>query len=185
MSLFPVENISDSFTDKQLEKRKEYMQYIDEHIENVKRAFKHLIEDDWLRNCTDNNITMSIQTMIDNDTISQHDLSKYSDEEFESYRKYFYSVDESEKDEDDFNEAWKHHYQNNSHHPEFWVDEKGNPIDMDIEAIIEMVCDWQAMCYKFGGTLTNYYEENKEEKRQVLTENSTRILEYIIRLYDR
>jgi len=56
----------------------------------------------------------------------------------------------SEEPKEIWEEAWKHHYQNNDHHAEFW--KKGNEcIKMPSEAVIEMVADWHAATWSYDG----------------------------------
>lgn len=80
----------------------------------------------------------------------KHDLSKYSKHE----APYFASAPElksfnygSQEYKDmlqntpEFDAAIKHHYANNSHHPQFYP----NGIkDMEILDVVEMLCDWKA-----------------------------------------
>ncbi len=91
-----------------------YMDYIDEHIENVKRAWKELNEklegyffdfifDDW------KNAMCTV-------AINKHDLSKYTKEEFEPYRMKFFPVKGQTYNPDSFAEAWEHHERVNPHH---------------------------------------------------------------------
>ena len=96
-----------------IQKREEYMAYIDEHINNVKKAFKLFSSIDWRNNPE---IQEAIkETIVE---IESHDSSKYSEEEFEYYRMHFYPINDEEKEmsEEMFDKAWEHHYLNNPHH---------------------------------------------------------------------
>lgn len=157
--------------EKLLEKREEYRKYIDEHVANVQ-----MIERDYLFpilsayfNYTTYTVDPSKQSELTyaiwnlhNNIIGSHDGSKYSDYEFEAYRKNFYPIDDEEKEENKeaFDEAWKHHYTVNNHHPEHWINELGNLEKMSVEAVLEMICDLSAMSLKFGGNPFDYFKNN-------------------------
>jgi hypothetical protein len=156
------------------------MKYILEHKENVKKVFKYIFaENDLFLN--KHNIRIAIEEMRDGVVINNHDTSKFSEIEFEPYRRHFHSVDEQEKElsKDDFEKAWEHHYKTNPHHFEHWIDENGECKEMDIISVIEMICDWGAMSIKFGGTISGWYEENKGTKVK-LHPNTTALVEEIL-----
>jgi len=112
-------------------------------------------------------------------SIKHHDLSKYSAQEFTQYRNSFYPCAEEDVDKDAFDEAWRHHYETNPHHWEYWVNDDGTFKYVGCEdyskitvgkrreyetiyaGYVEMVCDWTAMGYKFGDSALSYYEKNK------------------------
>lgn len=77
-----------------------------------------------------------------------HDESKYLDEEYDSYDKYFYGEEKTPEIENEFNRAWLHHIHNNPHHWQHWVLINDDPklgeivLEMDRIYIIEMICDW-------------------------------------------
>ena len=144
------------------QKKKEYIEYIDNHQANVWNAW-----------CKNMNLFLDIfpflsdlvnQKKIQNNIII-HDKSKYSDEEFEPYRIQFFSINDKEKEgnKENFDMAWKHHYTNNMHHWNYWVNEKGEAKEMDDFSIIEMICDWMAMGVQFNNTAAEYYEKNKDK----------------------
>lgn len=131
----------------------EYMEYIEEHVKNVITSFEMLETMDasdipWLE--------AAIEKLHMLDRIEEHDSSKYSDFEFGAYRKKFYPIDEEDKldAEEEFEQAWKHHCKHNPHHWEYWVDQNGNPIDMDDISIVEMISDWAGMSLKFNNDAT-------------------------------
>ena len=77
-----------------------------------------------------------------------HDQSKFSSEEAEIYAvvvpefaKYEYGTKEHSAVGDKLGPAWKHHLDNNPHHPEY---HENGIEDMDLLYIIEMLCDWKA-----------------------------------------
>lgn len=145
---------------KTLIKQRQYKTYIEEHRKNVKKAFIELTD------C----LKLSYLFMDDeiyyklSNRISKHDLSKYSEEEFEFYRKQFYPINEQEKENNkqDFEKAWIHHIECNDHHWQHRQNLKEFNKDTMI-AILENVCDWLAMGYKFHNRPYEYYEKHKEE----------------------
>ena len=138
-------------------KSREYLEYIEEHILYVKKAWLELqakckhepfVWDDYL--------FWSIDNLID-----KHDMSKLSEEEFVQYRKAFYPVNESERTQCD--EAFEHHKECNSHHWENWTSkEYYNPYEATVHCVC-MVCDWMAISQKGGTTAQKYYETNKDK----------------------
>lgn len=165
-----------------IKKEEEYMEYIKDHVNNVHRAFENMYNiKDKFEDIDRYDILDAIESVKERGLIDIHDESKYSDEEFNAYRKHFHSIDDKEKDdsEEDFELAWKHHYENNPHHPEYWIKD-GEPTDMGIDYIVEMACDWIAMSYSKGGTALQYLNDNIEEKQKVMTENTMSILETIL-----
>ena len=144
-------------SNNELEKIRQYEDYIEEHCNNVKKAFEELINKD---------IPETREYLNElHKKIQNHDNSKYSNEEFDAYRKNFYPINEQEKEDNKeaFDKAWEHHYRNNNHHPEYWLDDQGNlkPFSEQNErevrlAYLEWVCDLQAMGYKFNDTAYKY-----------------------------
>lgn len=140
-------------------KEYEYRKYIEEHRENIKKAFIEvsMCQDlDWI-------ITEDICLKLF-ERILSHDLSKYSKEEFYAYRKYYHPINEEEKQnsKEEFEKAWEHHWKNNDHH---WQ-HRQNDTDFTEEtelAILENVCDWLAMGYKFNNRPIEYYNDHKDK----------------------
>ena len=156
-----IEDIQSNI-DKLQQCENDYRTYVDTHIENVGKAWKEEVsklDDEFIK---ENYNDISI-------LIKDHDLSKYGDEEFQAYRANYYPVDDEEKtaNEANFQSAWYHHFQNNPHHWQHWIDEEGELIPLENEdivkrAYVEMICDWQAMGYVFGDTANQYYNQNKD-----------------------
>ena len=154
---------------------KDYKNYIEIHIGLVKRAFD--MYGALLCAC----LGMDIEDL--RALVLKHDESKFSEEEFEGYRKRFYPVDFEEELTDssyEFQEAWIHHYKNNPHHPEYWVNEDGSIQEMEDKYIAEMVLDWIAMGLYFGGTCYDFYW-NKDRKEGLLGEKTRLKVEDILR----
>ena len=154
---------------EKIRKTREYLDYIEEHVENVRKAFiefsekcngLHIIGDDY-----------SWFTL--KEEVLSHDISKMSCEEFVQYRESFYPVSDTEKAEANMGEAWNHHKESNSHH---WESLSGY-ID-----VAHMVIDWMAMGYKFGDTAQEYYENNKD-RIEISDDNLKSMFEMFDKLY--
>ena len=124
------------------------------------------------------------------DRIDSHDGSKYLDDEFDAYRaKYHPTANESKGDsdyialvDDRYQDAWKHHYTNNRHHPEYWVNkETGAPIDMELDAIVEMICDWEACSTMFGTSTPDWYKRQaSHDEQKAMTQHTRDIVEDLL-----
>ena len=110
-------------------KEKLYLEYVSDHINNVNKAWKIMkSKDTCIRMIQKSNLpgkqsdeTFAHFIKILNQQIQAHDATKYKDAEWDAYRKNFYPIDDNKKknNENDFNFAWKHHYENNMHHWDF------------------------------------------------------------------
>lgn len=155
-------------------KEKEYKSYILEHIVNINTARIEYGD----RLCEILHISPFKLVL----PIMVHDKSKWSEEEFDSYRQYFYPCSDEEPNKEIFDIAWKHHYQNNPHHPEYWVDEDSGIIkDMPPIYIAEMLLDWEAMSIKFNNNTYDYYMKEKDNKP--FSENTRKIIDEIITIF--
>lgn len=155
-------------------KEKEYLEYINEHIRNVRIA------------CTKYGErlakTLNISERELNAIAARHDESKYYEEEFEGYRQWFFPCSNETKDKKLFDKAWEHHYTVNKHHPEFWMDTYNNePEDMPPIYIAEMLLDWEAMSMKFNNNTYDYYMKEKDKKP--FSENTKKILDEVIDIF--
>lgn len=146
-------------------KQSEYRGYIQTHIYNVQKAFNRY----GVALCA----AISCDPTSVKAAIKDHDLSKYSEEEFEPYRKWFYPVNPSERNKDAFTKACEHHYKFNDHHPEYWVDieyKKGMVVPKDKirrmpkTSIIHMLCDWQSFLFLNRGNAYDFYYKIDHEK---------------------
>lgn len=150
----------------------EYYDYIVEHKKNVMVAFNILMNVEASASINNTSlVNLSLNEAITlRKNILKHDLSKFSEDEFNAYRKSFFSTNEEEIDamhmgisaklmfELEFNSAWKHHYTWNPHHPEYWRDST-----MPKLAMIEMILDWSAMSIKFKDCPLKYFLKKKSE----------------------
>ena len=190
-----LENNSTMSTELE-ENTKQYMDYLEKHISGVKEAFKlYFIP---LVNNTDISVgDFSNKDLIDAIkrkalSIDKHDLSKYNDLEFYPYRRHFYpTIDEQNEDEDkqkiadeNYENAWKHHYEHNSHHIEYWYDWKNSiQKDMPLEDIIEMLCDWISLANIFNNPIDKWWKDQVDcvEERSMMTPETINIVN---QLYD-
>ena len=148
--------------------QEEYKNYIEEHKARVKQYAEWLKEN--LPELFEN-----IDLELFNEMINEHDDSKYEEPEFEAYAQKFYG---NKEDSFEFEEAWKHHWTHNEHHPEFWLGE-----DMPYIYILEMLCDWGSFSIASGDMkeLSNYYfTEAKDDEEKNLSENTKNIIEEIL-----
>lgn len=155
--------------------QEEYENYVIEHKANVKKFADWLVENlpDLFDGC---DVDMFY------DVIEEHDESKFSEEEFEPYAKKFYGPQDVNGKPlayvPGYDEAWKHHWMNNEHHPEHWLGE-----DMPLIYILEMLCDWGSFSIKAGNMreLSDfYYNKAKDDEEKNLSDNTKKIIEEII-----
>lgn len=163
---------------KMIKKQEEkYNKYIEEHRNNVMKAYNELISCSLV-------YQYGGQEMLDKlkDRIVLHDLSKYEEEEYDAYRKNFFPINQEEKEnnKEAFEKAWQHHWKNNSHHWQYRQNNKDFSQDNieDVLNVLENICDWLAMGYKFNDRPYQYYEKNKD--KIILNEKEKRFLEHII-----
>lgn len=149
-----------------------YLDYINNHISNVKIAFERYflpIKDNealfkdimstLVEKYPEEYSTYSFKLFCDllvdeiyNNDIPDHDKSKYSEEEFDGYRLKYYPTEAEKADEElskladiKAEEAWEHHYKTNCHHPEhYYLFESKEARTMPLRYIIEMICDWSS-----------------------------------------
>lgn len=104
-----------------------------------------------------------------------HDYSKFSKAEWGPYVNRFFSgnagVEDKELDPLEFKEAWRHHWQNNPHHWEYWVNnhfgDNGEPEVMPVKFAREMVADWLGAGRAITGSwdLTGWYNKTKDKQK--------------------
>lgn len=165
---------------EQRDKEKAQLQYTNTHIANVLKAWELIKESEHCLDIISNQISKSqlAQVTLSNEIpcpynslisviefmdhqIRLHDLSKYSEHEWEAYRRNFYPINDEEKEnaKEDFEKAWLHHYSINTHHWNYWYKIKKDINSMDLLSCIELCCDWIAMNFVFDGTALDYYEK--------------------------
>lgn len=136
-----------------------YLNYLEEHLDNVRKAYNHIAEILFDKRIQLGKIIgQDVEEFLFllKEDVKNHDLSKFSDYEFVPYRVKFFPVSEETNQDDiqiDFKSAWMNHKLENHHH---WETAE-TKID-----IVHMIIDWTAMGYKFGDTAQEYYEANKD-----------------------
>lgn len=185
--------MSDVFVqDEVIKLRNKYRVYIDTHRNNVALAWKNMksndICEDTLGKCVEIyngkidviNLVNLMNTVSAN--VRSHDQSKYSDMEFEPYRKNFFPVDEKEKEENvqDFEKALQHHYENNMHHWNWWANNNQKE-KMPLSFVVEMAMDWIAMSMIYSDS--NALEWYRKQENIVLGEKQKKCVELILKMY--
>lgn len=146
---------------------KEYDNYIQEHKNNVWNAYLWLEKNlpKWTDRLQDFDVEWQLRL--------NHDNSKTSSAEYDAYDKYFYGNNKSFEVVENFDRAWLHHIHANQHHWQHWLLLEDDPeggsmviktIDMPINYIVEMICDWWSFSWKIGDlyTIFNWYDEHKK-----------------------
>ena len=157
-----------------IEKEQEYKKYLMFHIEHVEEAYHRLIEP--LLGKYDKAVDDAV--LLCGQYIPLHDLSKLSKYEFDDYRQFYYPTDEekkfqdkNEKKADAIKKAWEHHYQNNPHHPLYWVKD-GIKQDMPLNFIFEMFCDWSSVGQWFGTSTITWYDTSAVDEKAAFSDNT-------------
>lgn len=152
--------------------QEEYKNYVIEHKERVCEMADWLME-----NCP--SVFEGVDFGMFMELIKEHDESKFSEEEFEPYAQKWFG---DKKKTFEYEEAWKHHWQNNEHHPEYWLGE-----DMPLIYILEMICDWGSFSIAKGNLkeLSEfYYNKAKGDPEKNLSEATKEIIEDILSRID-
>lgn len=158
----------DSLTEGKDSYLKENENYIAAHQERVS------IFADWLKEKLPE-LFDNIDIDLFDDLIKEHDASKWSEEEFEPYAQRWFG---DKKKTLEYEEAWKHHWMHNEHHPEFWLGE-----DMPYIYILEMICDWGSFSVEKGDyqeLIDFYYNKARDDEEKNLSDNTKIIIEEIL-----
>ena len=145
---------------EKINKFREYLDYIEEHYNNVQKAWKIIndkCQNKGFRFIYDDFVWHTIDSEV-----KAHDLSKLSSEEFTQYRQFFFPCEGEDKDKALFKKAWEHHKANNEHHWQTWTERHEKNPYADAFLIMNIV-DWVAMGIKFNDTAKDYYEKNKAD----------------------
>nr|DAZ19823.1 MAG TPA: hypothetical protein [Caudoviricetes sp.] len=162
---------------------KEYDKYIKEHKVAVMKAYT------WLLDNYDDVLKISKYPNLKANLLN-HDTSKYSDEEYDAYDKYFYGGNRSYAVVEEFRRAWLHHIHVNPHHWQYWVLINDDPtegivaLDMPDEYIIEMICDWWSFSWRSGDLagVFKWYDDHK--KYMQLSERTRSSVELILSMIE-
>lgn len=159
----------------EIDKIKQYDEYLRKHLANVKLAFT------WLTINLDS-LFKDFPSGVVYNNIIQHDGSKFWEEEYDAYCEYFYG--DKKRAKEDFDRAWLHHIHHNPHHWQYWLlhqDDGGmKPLEMPFECVVEMVCDHWAFSFAKENLyeIFDWYEKNKS--KMVLHENTRKLYEDIL-----
>ena len=148
--------------------QEEYRNYVEEHKARVSQFA------DWLKENLPE-LFEDIDIDLFNEMIEEHDASKFSEEEFEPYAQKWFGNKEKTLE---YEEAWKHHWMNNEHHPEFWLGE-----DMPYIYILEMICDWGSFSIDKGNLreLSDFYfNKARDDEEKNLSDATKEIIEDIL-----
>lgn len=154
-----------------LQQYRRYLDYLEEHYDNVQEAFKRITSNRFQQKAQERG---KLFKWINDDfdygslrgKIEDHDLSKFTGDEFIAYRakwagteieaslgdKYNKTLDQ------EFKKACSHHMRANDYHWQTWTS-PGFTGDLT-HAIIHNFCDWYAMSMKFGEKPLDYYRKN-------------------------
>ncbi len=132
-----------------IDNTKLYLDYLQEHLANVSKAFSELSEacdgkEHWVG---DDCVWHALHHEV-----IHHDLSKFSKEEFVQYRDHFFAVNDADKKNSNFDFACENHKQKNQHHHE---------TAKNYTDLVHMIIDWVAMSYKFKDDPRKFYEKTK------------------------
>ena len=150
-----------------IEKTRQYLDYIEEHVKNVEKAWQQI-----QIKCSDMFFVKDEYWFgILNEEIKNHDLSKLSSFEFVQYRqKYFPTkLEKINKDIENFYLfALVHHIEHNDHHWETWTKInyfKNKKLNNNMKKIhcVHMIIDWTAMGYKFNDSAKEFYEKREKD----------------------
>ena len=146
---------------------KDYTNYIIEHRDNVLKAYQWLVDHKIISNNYQHNI-------------ATHDISKWSNEEYDAYDKYFYGKQgKTTEVKEAFNFAWLHHIHANPHHWQHWVlindDDGTQALEMPEEFVIEMFCDHASFSFKTGN-LEEVSKWYKDHKLNMILHRNTRVM---------
>ena len=158
-----------------------YMRYVQKHRIKMADAYKEMLSCPEVMNLGNEVLIMLKQRVV------FHDITKFKAEEFDAYRKNFFPISKKEKEDnlENFEKAWQHHYDNNSHH---WQHRRYNTEfnkndPEQVVNVLENVCDWLAVGYTYKNRPYQYYEKHKEKIE--LCPEEKEFFEYIIYSVDK
>ena len=158
-----------------MNKDDQYKEYLCNHKQGVKNGYE------WLKLTILSNIDIDLS--ITDKLIQYHDSSKYIREEFDAYKDYFYD-EQTDEVKRRFDYAWLHHIHENPHHWQHWLlqEDDGDlkALDIPIQYIIEMICDWWAFSWNKNDLfeIFRWYENNRD--KQNLSVKTREVVEAIL-----
>lgn len=158
----------------------QYDEYLDRHRKNVKKGYN------WIKRSLPEVIPEEIANTL-SFNIDFHDDTKTIPDEYEAYDEYFYGK-KKKTTEQNMRIAWLAHIHRSPHHWQHWLlvtDDMGAiPLDMPIEYIIEMICDWWSFSWANDDVweIFDWYDKNK--KHMKMSKRTRKTVEDILdRLY--
>lgn len=164
---------------------KQYDEYLKSHLDNVTKGCKWLIH-----NLPGIFLNESHMSEVLYQCEFKHDRSKYNANEYDAYDKYFYGGNRSTQVVEDFNRAWLVHIHNNPHHWQHWVLLNDNPeegeliLDMPVDYIIEMICDWWSFSWSKGNLLEIFSWYNERKNYIKLSPQTRKQVEHILEMLE-
>lgn len=158
----------------------EYDKYLSEHIANVNRALRWMLD-----NLPRNDVQkQAIEDALNNN----HDASKYEKFEYEPYDAYFYGGNRSYKVLVEFNYAWLMHIHRNPHHWQYWVlieddPENGSvmkPLPMPLVYVYEMIADWWSFSWRDENLFEIFKWYNEHRTKQYIHPTTLSIIREIL-----
>lgn len=151
----------------------QYDDYLDRHKRAVADAYN------WLAKNLSDMRDLKFEPGISYNICFQHDASKSEPDEYAAYDAYFYGNNRSYQVVEDYNRAWLMHIHRNPHHWQHWVLVNDDPkegticLEMPMEYIIEMICDWWSFSWIQGDLreIFNWWDQHKD---YILLEEFTR-----------
>lgn len=156
----------------------QYDEYLEKHRLNVVKAFTWFKEN--LPELLIGNYDYEHQICFN------HDYSKNQRDEYEAYDAYFYGGNRSYAVVQNFKKAFLTHIHRNPHHWQYWVLIQDDPdedviiMDMPVNYIMEMICDWWSFSWAKGNLneIFTWYDEHKDYIK--LSESTRLTVEYIL-----
>ena len=137
---------------------KAYFKYLEDHITNAYKALI-ILED------------LNIDFINENKDklekiVKEHDKTKYTSDEYPMYRRHFFPVKGELEIPNEFNIAVAHHYKNNKHHWQHWIN--NNELISNIDEYeyklhtIERIADWMSSSKYENDSVLNYWNKYKD-----------------------
>ena len=173
-----------------LKQTKAYLNYIEEHYNNVQEAWK-IVQN----KCSDMEfIWDDFEFNYLNKEIECHDFSKLTTNEFTAYRAKFFPLSVMESGgvsvnncmiNIEFESAWDNHKNKNDHHWQTWTTIKYGYPRMQHIHCVHMLVDWIAMSMKFGDTAIEYYNKNKHQMNTLPDWTDEFIMDILNKVYSK
>lgn len=122
---------------KHIQRIREYCDYVERHLNNVRKAWDLLNEKCDFHPFYDDHLWGVMDGLV-----KEHDISKLSAAEFIQYQEQFFPVGKApDKDNPVFAAAWENHKASNPHHWENWTKREERFPNENVCHCVTMVCD--------------------------------------------